>query len=219
MSERREPSTEIIPYTEEAKSRARSIIEAGGVIGFRTDTFYGLGCDPFNLQGVRLVNRLKEREGIKPVLVVISDNDVAGRFIAEHTKLFDELTKHYWPGPLTIVCKASADVPSGITAGSGTIGLRVPFDEDVRELVRACGGALTATSANTAGQPPSRTATEVASYFPNELTLIIDGGEARTDKPSTVVDITRERPRLIREGEVPRTDLERTLHILGVELE
>jgi L-threonylcarbamoyladenylate synthase len=219
MSERSEHAFKIIPDGKFARERARRIIEAGGVIAFRTDTFYGLGTDPFNHAGVARINRLKEREGRKPVLVVISAREEAERFIADKTPLFDELTNHYWPGALTIVCKARAEVPEGLTAGSGTIGLRLPFDDDVRELIGACGGALTATSANLAGQPAASSAPEVAQYFPGELDLIIDGGHARTDKPSTVVDVSQGRTRLIREGEIPRSDLERTLRALGEKLE
>jgi L-threonylcarbamoyladenylate synthase len=219
MSEASASSTEIIPDGSDARERARGIIEAGGVIAFRTDTFYGLGADPFNQAGVTRINRLKEREGRKPVLVVISAREEAGRFVTERSALFDELTKHYWPGALTIVCKARAEVSDGLTAGSGTIGLRLPLDEEVRELISYCGGALTATSANLAGQPPASTAQEVSTYFPTELDLIIDGGRSRTDKPSTVIDVSHDNARLIREGEIPRADLERTLHALGEGLE
>lgn len=219
MSERTGRSSGIVPNTEEERARARRLLEAGGVVAFRTDTFYGLGTDPFNASGVRRINLLKEREGRKPVLVVISSPEEAERFISEKTKLFDELTKRYWPGALTLVCKAGSSVPEGITAGSGTIGLRLPDDEEVLEFIRSCGGALTATSANLAGQPPARTALEAAQYFPAELDLIIDGGAARTDKPSTVIDVSRTPARLIREGEIPRSRLEQTLLALGAGLE
>jgi L-threonylcarbamoyladenylate synthase len=218
MSEGSGRASLIIPDGSETRERARRVIEAGGVIAFRTDTFYGLGADPFNQAGVSRINRLKEREGRKPVLVVISAREEAERFIAERTALFDELTKHYWPGALTVVCQARGEVSEGLTAGSGTIGLRLPFDEDVRALIAACGGALTATSANLAGQPPASTALEVSSYFPTDLNLIIDGGRSRTDKPSTVIDVSQGTARLIREGEIHRADLERTLHALGEEL-
>lgn len=213
MSERRQETSRIVRDSDDARRLAREVIDVGGVIAFRTDTLYGLGADPFSVEGVGRINHLKEREGKRPVLVVISDRDVAERFIAEKTRLFEELTENFWPGALTVVGRAREEVPKGITAGSGTVGIRLPLDEDVRELVRACGGALTATSANLAGQPPSRTAEEVAAYFPNELDLIIDGGSARTDKPSTVIDVSGDAPRLIREGEIPRSSLERILRL------
>ena len=219
MSESSGHAFKIVPNTEEERAHSRRIIDAGGVLAFRTDTFYGLGADPFNQAGVARINRLKEREGVKPILVVISTREEAERFISDQTELFNELTKQHWPGALTVVCRASKDVSAGLTAGSGTIGLRLPADKDVREFIRACGGALTATSANLAGQPPARTAQEVARYFPTGLDLIVDGGVARTDKPSTVIDVSRERARLIREGEIARSDLERTLQAIGAELE
>jgi L-threonylcarbamoyladenylate synthase len=219
MSKESKHPTQIIPYGAEARESARRITEAGGVIAFRTDTFYGLGADPFNREGVNRINRLKEREGRKPVLIVISARELAERFIAERSKLFDELTRHYWPGALTVVGKARTEVYDGLTAGSGTIGLRLPDDDEVRKLIAACNGALTATSANLAGQPPASTALDVALYFPNELDLIIDGGTARADKPSTVIDVSQKRPRLIREGEILRADLAGVLTDLGEELE
>lgn len=219
MSESGTGASRIFPDTEEERKRARMVIEAGGLLAFRTDTFYGLGTDPFNPEGVERISRLKEREGRKPVLVVIHSPEEAGRFISEQTKLFDELSERYWPGALTLVCKALTNLPYGITAGSGTIGLRVPGDEEVREFIASCGGALTATSANLAGEPPARTALEVARYFPHELDLIIDGGAARTDKPSTVIDVTDPtHARLIREGETPRAHIEQTLKSIGAEL-
>lgn len=218
MSERGAPTFRIVPDTKEERERARLLVNAGGVLAFRTDTFYGLGADPFNPTAVRRINRLKEREGRKPVLVVIEGSHEAGRFVSEKTELFDLLAGHYWPGALTLVCKARAIVPEEITAGSGTIGLRVPGDDDVREFIGACGGALTATSANLAGEPPARTALEVARYFPTELDLIVDAGAARTDKPSTIVDVSNpSQARLIRQGEIPRAGLEQTLRAAGAE--
>lgn len=208
----------IVKDGEEARQRAAEIIRAGGVLAFRTDTFYGLGADPFNRDALSRLNELKGRDG-KPILIVISDAEEAERFIALRAKLFDAISERHWPGALTLVVKARPEVPEELTAGTGTVGVRLPDDESVRTFVRACGGALTATSANLAGEPPARTADEVANYFPNELDLIIDGGEARTDKPSTVVDISQERVRLIREGEVAREDLEQMLQALDTKLE
>ena len=97
--------------------------------------------------------------------------------------------------------------------------MRLPDDDDVRAFVRACGGLLTATSANPAGQAPARTAAEVARYFEIEADLlIIDGGESRSELPSTVLDARDSRPRLIREGVVSRSELEVTLRSIGEKL-
>jgi L-threonylcarbamoyladenylate synthase len=191
------------------------VIAAGGVLAFRTDTFYGLGADPFNRDGLRRLNDLKGRDG-KPILLVLSDEDVAERFIARRSQLFAAVARRHWPGALTLVAEAKPDVPEELTAGSGTVGLRLPDDEDVRSFVRAAGGALTATSANLAGEPPARSAAEVARAFPTGLDLIVDGGPARGDKPSTVLALDDREPRLIREGAVSKGELEETLKALDI---
>jgi L-threonylcarbamoyladenylate synthase len=208
----------IVRDSPEIHALARSLVAQGGVLAFLTDTFYGLGADPFNRSALARVNALKGRDAGKPILVILSDAGEADRFIERRSELFDAMSARHWPGALTLVVDARASVPEEITAGSGTVGLRLPDDESVRELVRSCGGALTATSANPAGHPPARTATDVARYFPDTLDLIIDGGTARSDEPSTVLDTTGAGVRLIREGAVKRTQLQETLRPLGFEL-
>ena len=190
----------IIAQTVESHSRIASVISNGGVIAFRTDTFYGLGADPFNREAVQRIKQLKGSH--KPILIVISDLDQVTRFVADPSQTFHLLAKTFWPGPLTLIGQAARGIPDEITAGTQTIGVRLPDDEKVRALVRACGGALTATSANPSQQEPAKTALEVSSYFSDGIDLIIDDGDAGTDQPSTVVDVCDVEPRLIREGVV-----------------
>lgn len=200
----------IYPDSPEARERAASITAAGGLVAFRTDTFYGVGADPFNSAALELINALKGRDG-KPILVLAADALDAERLVAERTRTFELLAARHWPGALTLVAAARAEVPELLTAGTGTVGVRLPDDAEARAIVRACGGLLTATSANPAGRPPARTAREVADYFPDGHGLVIDGGATRTELPSTVVDVTTHGPRLIREGVVTRVELEETL--------
>jgi L-threonylcarbamoyladenylate synthase len=181
---------------------AAKIISAGGVIAFRTDTFYGLGADPFNARAVSKIRELKGREENKPILLLLSDAGIADRFIAGVSESFEEVARKFWPGPLTIVGAAVREVPSEITAGTGTVGVRVPADDNVRDLVRVCGGALTATSANPSGREPARSAQEVRDYFPEGIDLVIDGGEVTATEPSTVLDVTTTPPRVVRQGAV-----------------
>ncbi|HKR00760.1 MAG TPA: L-threonylcarbamoyladenylate synthase [Pyrinomonadaceae bacterium] len=211
-------SSILVKDDDETHAHAARLVSSGGVLAFRTDTFYGLGADPFNKGALGRINHLKGRDGGKPILVVISDEQEAERFITEESEIFQTIARRHWPGALTIVSKARADVPSELTAGSGTVGLRLPDDETVRSFIRDCGGALTATSANLAGEPPARTAAEVARSFPKGLDLIVDGGEARGDRPSTVLDATGPLLRLIREGAVTRALLEESLKDSGARL-
>lgn len=177
------------------------------MIAFRTDTFYGLGADPFNADAVARVRELKGREDDKPILLLISDMDQINHLITERSPEFMKLASRFWPGPLTIVGKANTDLPEGITAGTGTVGVRLPNDEIVRQFVRKCGGVLTATSANPAGREPARSAQEVANYFPEGIDLIIDGGEVTATEPSTVVDATVSPARIVREGAIGAADI------------
>jgi L-threonylcarbamoyladenylate synthase len=205
----------IITDNADGRERASRVVTAGGLVAFRTDTFYGLGVDPFNSDALHALNALKGRDG-KPILVLVSDIEEAVRLLAHRSRAFDALSARHWPGALTLVAAARPEVPELLTAGTGSVGVRLPDDEEVRSFVRACGGLLTATSANPAGRTPARTASEVARYFESETDiLIIDGGEARSELPSTVLDTSGPRPRLIREGVVPRSDLEETLRSNG----
>jgi L-threonylcarbamoyladenylate synthase len=202
----------------QTRQLAATLIARGGVVAFLTDTFYGLGADPFNRDALRKINSLKGRDAGKPILILLSDDGEADRFILKKSELFVYVSLAHWPGALTLIAEAREVVPEEITAGSATVGLRLPDDDSVCDFVRMCGGALTATSANTAGDAPARTAQDVARYFPEQLDLIIDSGPARSDKPSTVLDVSGEAARLIREGAVSRDELQRTLRALGVEL-
>ena len=179
------------------------------MIAFRTDTFYGLGADPFNAAAVAKIRELKGREENKPILLLLADASAVDRFISDRSKAFDDIARKFWPGPLTIVGAAVTSLPPEITAGTGTVGVRVPADEVVRDLVRQCGGALTATSANPSGREPARSAAQVLEYFGDRIDLVIDGGEVSVTEPSTVLDVTTSPPRVLREGAISATDLHR----------
>lgn len=202
----------IISHSHENLTRVADVVARGGVIAFRTDTFYGLGADPFNANAVQKVKDLKGREENKPILVLISDVEQLGRLIERRSPAFNELAKHFWPGALTIIGVANGHLPTELTAGTKSVGVRMPDDERVRSFVRVCGGALTATSANPSHQPPARTAEEAAQYFGDSVELIVNGGTTQTDQPSTVVDASGDEVRLIREGALPWSEVQIALH-------
>lgn len=193
--------------SEEVREQARLLIESGNCVGFKTDTFYGLGVDPLNAAAVAHLKTIKGRDDGKPILLLISDIEVLNRFVRERTETFNAIIKRFWPGPLTMIGVAASAVPDEITAGTGTVGVRLPDDDVVRKLVRSCGGALTATSANPAGLPPATSAAQVHEYFGDKLALVVDGGEVKVTEPSTVLDATKVPPVVIREGLIKQSDL------------
>jgi L-threonylcarbamoyladenylate synthase len=195
------------PDNEETGLLAAGIVAKGGVIAFRTDTFYGLGADPLNQVAVTKIKKLKGREDSKPILLLLAEAGIADRFIVSRSELFDDVAGRFWPGPLTIVGPAVANLPVEVTAGTGTVGVRVPGAAEVRDLLRRCGGALTATSANPSGSAPARSAAQVLQYFGDEIDFVIDSGAVTVAEPSTVFDVTTSPPRVIREGAIKAPDL------------
>ena len=199
--------------SDETRKLAAEIISNGGLIAFRTDTFYGVGADPLNASAVGKIKTLKGRDEGKPILLLIADLADAEALLASQPKAFEILSRAIWPGPLTIVVPAVDGLPDELTAGTGTVGVRLPGSEEVRGLVRECGGRLTATSANPSGREAAKCAADVSEYFATGLDLIVDGGEVTATQPSTVIDVTGSVPRLLREGAVSRNEIEGALGV------
>jgi L-threonylcarbamoyladenylate synthase len=190
-------------HPEHAFSRCRDVVASGGVIAYPTDTFYGLGADPVNPAAVKRLFEIKGRQKDQPILLLIADPVDAGQWAAEITEKAAGLMNRYWPGPLTLVFSAKGGVLPELTAGTGTIGLRVPGSILARDLIRSVGRALTGTSANLSGWPSLRTARETAEAVGDLVDLVLDGGETAGGKPSTIIDVTADTPRAVREGAVP----------------
>jgi len=191
----------------------QSVLNAGGVIAFPTDTFYGLGADPFNPNALSKIFQVKQRPADKPLLVLIHSLDQLSDLGQEVTDNARKLMERFWPGPLTLIFKAAPGLPDALTAGTGTIGVRLPGHPFTRRLLETLGRPLTAPSANISGTGELRTAQEVTSSLEDKLDLIVDGGPAPGGKSSTVLDTTTNPPTLLREGTLTRCDLESVLPV------
>jgi L-threonylcarbamoyladenylate synthase len=190
-----------------APRRAVEALRAGDVVVYPTDTVYGLGCDATNARAVRRVFEIKGRPPDQPVPVLLADAHQAAE-LAEIPEGARRLMRRFWPGPLTLVLPSRGVVAELVTAGTGTVGLRVPDHPVPRALVRACGFPLVGTSANTTGQPAPVTVAQVLSDLDGRVGLVLDGGRL-AGRPSTVVDCTGDRPRLVRPGPIPAEMIER----------
>ena len=179
---------------------AAEVIQAGGLIVYPTDTIYGIGANAWNPDAVKRVQEIKKRTETKPILVLVdsieSVNDVAGHI----TDLARELMASFWPGPLTLVMQASALLPRALTLDRGTVGIRVPASAPCRRLLALCGVPITSTSANLSGEKTPETAAAIEQALGPGIDLFLEGGVLPPSVPSTVVDVTGSRPRLIREG-------------------
>ena len=191
---------------------AGEVVRGGGVIAFPTETFYGLGVDPLNVPAVQRLYDLKGRSPqTSPILVLIRSRRELQALVSEITPAAERLMQACWPGPLTLVFRAAEAVSSVLTAGTGTIGVRLSAYPDVQRVLEVIGGPLTGTSANRTGQPPATTADEVERAFGADVDLIVNGGPTPGGLPTTVVDTTVSPPRLIREGCVSHASLRAVL--------
>jgi L-threonylcarbamoyladenylate synthase len=184
-----------------ALAEAAGVVEAGGVVAFPTETFYGLGVAALDAAAVRRLFALKGRPESRPVLVLVDDPARIER-IALLTTAARELIARHWPGALTLVLAARPVVPTELTAGTGTIGVRQSGHPVARALAAAVGGPITAPSANRTGDTPPTTAGEVLRVFDGAIDLVLDAGPTPGGLPSTVLDVTVDPPRVLREGAV-----------------
>jgi len=199
----------VLKAVEEAIIEAAEIVRGGGVVVYPTETVYGLGCDPLNPEAVYRLLRVKGR-GRKPLPVAASSVERA-REIAYFTPLAERVASLFLPGPLMLILRAKVQFPRGVTCGLETVGVRVPDHPVALRLAELSGGCLVSTSANKSGEPPPRDVEEAVAQIGGEVDLILDAGPSPLGRPSTILDLTSEKPRVLREGPIP---VERVLEAL-----
>jgi L-threonylcarbamoyladenylate synthase len=181
---------------------AAARVQAGGLVAFPTESFYGLGADALDPTAIARVFEIKGRPDDKPLLVLVDSIDMVTELAAAIPDGARALMARHWPGALTLVLRAAARVPAGLTGGTGTVGVRLPGHAVARALVAAVARPVTAPSANPDGAPPPRTAGDVRGYFDGRVELILDGGTTAGGAGSTVADCTVWPPRILRQGPV-----------------
>jgi L-threonylcarbamoyladenylate synthase len=195
---------------------AAAVIRSGGVVAFPTDTFYGLGVDPFNAAAVRRLFAAKGRPANSPVPLLIAAPGDLNLIATSVPAGAAALAEAFWPGALTLVLSAVADLPDVVSAGAGTVGVRVPDHEIPRAIARAVGGPITGTSANLSGERSLKTAIEVETAFGETLGFVVEGVCGTHDAPSTVVDFSVDPPLVRRHGAISLEMLQRVwTNVLG----
>jgi len=184
---------------------AAETVLRGGLIAFPTDTLYGLGCSLFDVSAVEMVARLKRRDPSLAFISLIPDAAQVYGLASEVTEVAERLMARYWPGPLSLIFRAASLVPRSVCGAGGTVALRYPHDRLCERLLDRIGGPVVSSSANLTGHRTAETAEEVVRIFGNQLDLVIDGGPRHGGQPSTLVDVSGVRPRLLRRGAVDVT--------------
>jgi L-threonylcarbamoyladenylate synthase len=187
---------------------AARLIRAGALVAFPTETVYGLGADATNDLAVAAIFAAKDRPRFNPLIVHVADLDAA-EALARFDARARRFAARFWPGPLTLVLARRAGAPVSLLASAGldTLALRVPAHPLAQQLLRAAATPIAAPSANRSGRVSPTTAAHVASELDGRIAALLDGGAAAVGVESTVLDLTGERPVLLRPGGVPLEDL------------
>jgi len=188
-------------------AKAVAILAAGGVVAFPTETFYGLAADAMNEKAVERIFEIKGRSFNNPIALIISrvdDLNLITDYVPEAAKT---LMTACWPGPLTLLFKASPAVCPRLTAGTGKIGVRISSHPIAQALAARMGRPVTATSANLSGGKECTTAGEVRGQMANVNLPVIDGGPTPGGRGSTFLDVTVDPPVLLREGAISNTTI------------
>lgn len=207
--------TQIIATADpKAIKMAVQLLKAGGLVAFPTDTVYGVGAYAFLPQAVERIYHVKGRPLNRPIPLLLDSAESLPQVARDIGPEAWLLTKKFWPGALTLVLHRKPVVPDIVTAGGPTVALRVPDHAFTLRLIRAVGAPLATTSANLTGHPDPQIAQDVVDYLEGRIDLVLDGGRCPGGIPSTLIDLTRTPPLVLRPGAVSRKELEEELDCL-----
>ena len=186
---------------------AATVLRDGGLVVFPTETVYGIGALADSKFGAQEIFEVKVRPLDKPLPWLVESEDALDIYGVDVPAYAHNLARAYWPGPLTLIVKASERVGKDFRAPDSTVALRSPKHEVVIELLQAAGGPIIATSANTSGNPAPGTFEEVEVRIVQAADLSLDGGETEHQTASTVVDCTGDTPVILREGAIGSAEI------------
>jgi L-threonylcarbamoyladenylate synthase len=215
MFEKRNKSDVISPDIQASITEAVKLLRHDGVMAYPTDTLYGLGGNPLSPIAVARIFEIKGRDASKGLPLLLGDIEDLRKVAPSVPDVVGVLTEAFWPGPLTLIVKKARAVPATVTGGANTVAVRLPAHTVPRALARELGFPIIGTSANVSGGLDPVSAEDVRRELGSRVDGIIDGGPAARGVPSTIVDVTGSRPRIVRRGALSREDIERAC---GLEL-
>lgn len=190
-------------------------VKAGQLVVLPTDTLYGLGCDAFNNEAVANLLATKHRGPDMPVPVLVGSWDTIQGLVQYYSPQAKTLVEAFWPGGLSIIVPQAPSLPWNLGDTRGTVMLRMPLHPVAIELLRET-GPMAVSSANISGHTPPSTVTEARQQLNQNVSVYLDGGECAIGKPSSIIDISGDHPKLLREGAI---SAERIGEVLGVSAE
>jgi L-threonylcarbamoyladenylate synthase len=199
------------PQRDAIEEAAKWILN-GGLVAIPTDTLYGLAVDPFSADAVARVFAVKGRAAGRALPLIATDVAQVEAHLGRLPEAGQRLAARFWPGPLTLVVSAPRALARDVTGGTGNVGVRVPADAVARAICEEAGRPITATSANLSGEPATPDPDQVERALGDRLDLLIDTGLTRGGAPSTIVDVTRADPALVRAGAISWDEIQAWLH-------
>ena len=197
---------------DESIEHAVHVLKQGGVVGFPTETYYGLGVDITNETAVSFLFSIKKRPLKKPILVLIDSIDHLDSIVSSIPEVYKPLMEKFWPGPLTLVFPASTKVLKLVTGETNTIGVRISSGNIAQKLLKQWGRPITATSANISGKKPASSEVEVHQYFGESVDYIIPNHTSSIEIGSTIIGENDGKLVLLREGPILFKEILRTTH-------
>lgn len=192
--------TQVLPPDTESIRLAAELLQQGEVVGFHTETVYGLGANAFNVEAVGKIFAAKGRPQDNPLIVHIASMETLPELVRNVPELAYRLAKKFWPGPLTMILQKSDRIPDAVSAGLSTVGIRFPSSPVAQQLIKAAGLPIAAPSGNLSGRPSPTTAAHMLQDMDTRIPMIIDGGECTVGLESTVIAVKEDRVRLLRPG-------------------
>lgn len=200
--------TKVLQMSDASMALASSLIESGDVVGFPTETVYGLGANALDAVAVNKIFQAKGRPQDNPLIVHIYHKEDLFRYGRDVNEKAVALADAFWPGPLTLVVKSADCIAKEVTCGLDTVGLRCPENKIARELIYRSALPIAAPSANRSGRPSPTTAQHVYDDMNGRIPLILDGGACRVGVESTVISMVSTRPMILRPGIIGREEIE-----------
>lgn len=190
---------------------AASILRSGGLVALPTETVYGLGANALDAAAVRRIYEAKGRPSNNPLIIHVPSSGWLERYCVDVPKQAYSLAERFWPGPLTMILRAKSIIPQATTGGLDTVAVRCPAHPVALAIIRSAGVPIAAPSANASGRPSCTCVRHVLEDMDGKIEGIVDGGESTVGVESTILDLTGDRPCLLRPGGLPREALEAVL--------
>ena len=192
----------------------KKILDENGIIIYPTDTVYGVGASLKSLEGIEKIYKAKERAFNSPLIALLSKVEYVEKVAIvdeEKKEIVVKLAEKFWPGALTIILNKRNSVPDIMVSGGQTVGVRIPALKLAQDIIESVGGVLPTTSANISGESTPRSYEELNEIFKERVDIIIDGGKSPLGVESTIIDLTKDVPKILREGAIKKETIEKLI--------